>query len=111
LRVSAIHLGGVTNLRPGESDIELRLSEHGLDIARDSGEIIGRLGWDEIQGLEVPPARGLLRRRRAPRAHLVVRAGNGDASFEIPSVYPDELSEHLDPVLARYGRRGATRLS
>jgi hypothetical protein len=109
LRVAAIHLGGVTNLRPGESEIELRLSEHGLDIARQSGEIIGRLGWDEIQGLEVPPPRGLLWRRRAPRSHLVVRAGHGDASFEIPSVYPDELSEHLEPVLERYGRRSAMR--
>jgi hypothetical protein len=109
VRVTAIHLGGVTNLRPGESEIELRLSEHGLDIARHSGEIIGRLGWDEIQGLEVPPPRGLQRLRRAPRAHLVVRAGQGDASFEIPSVYPEELREHLDPILAQHGWRATSR--
>jgi len=109
LRVAAIHLGGVTNLKPGESEIELRLSEHGLDIARQSGEVIGRLGWDEIEGIEVPPPRGFMWRRRAPRSHLVVRAGHGDASFEIPSVYPDELSEHLEPVLQHYGRGLAPR--
>jgi hypothetical protein len=106
--MAATHLGGVTNLRPGESNIELRLSEHGLDIARHGGEIIGRLGWDEIHGLEVPPSRGLLRRRRSPRAHLVVRAGHGDASFEIPAVYPEELREHLDPLLERHGMRSTT---
>ena len=109
LRVAAIHLGGVTNLKPGESEIELRLSEHGLDIARASGEIIGRLGWDEIHGIEIPPPRGLLWRRRSPRSHLVVRADRGDASFEIPSVYPEELAEHLEPVLERYGRRLSMR--
>jgi hypothetical protein len=99
----------VSNLRPGESEIELRLSEHGLDIAREGGEIIGRLGWDEIQGLEVPSPRGFLWKRRSPRSHLVVRAHHGDASFEIPSVYPDELTEHLQPVVERYGRRVAMR--
>ena len=110
VRVSAIHLGGVTSLRPGEADIELRLSQHGLDIVRDGGGgVIGRLGWNEIQGLEVPPPRGLLRRRRAPRSHLVVRAEQGDASFEIPAVYPEELREHLEPLLARHGWRSERR--
>ena len=94
----------MANLKPGESNIELRLSEHGLDIARDTGQILGRLGWDEIDGLEVPPARGLLRRRRTPRAHLVVRADHGDASFEIPSIFPEELADHLEPWVQRHGR-------
>lgn len=106
LRIAAIHLGGVTNLRPGEGDIEVRLSEHGLDIARDSSdEILGRLAWSEIESLEVPPIRGFRLRRREPRAHLVVRTEHGDASFEIPAVFPEELREHLEPVLTRHGRQ------
>lgn len=104
LRVGAVHLGGVTSLRPGEGDIELRLSEHGLDIARHEGEVLGRLRWDEINGLEVPPARRMLRRRRDPRAHLVVRTDHGDASFEIPGIFPEELQENLDPMIMRHRR-------
>jgi hypothetical protein len=103
IRVTAIHLGGVTGLRPGESEIELRLSDDGLDISRRPGELFGRLSWNEMHGLEVPPVRGLLRRRRDPRAHLVVRAEHGDASFEIPAVAPEELREHLEPLLVRHG--------
>jgi hypothetical protein len=103
IRVTAIHLGGVTGLRPGESEIELRLSDDGLDISRRPGELFGRLTWTEMHGLEVPPVRGLLRRRREPRAHLVVRAEHGDASFEIPAVAPEELREHLEPLLVRHG--------
>jgi hypothetical protein len=103
IRVTAIHLGGVTGLRPGEAEIELRLSDDGLDISRRPGELFGRLTWTEMHGLEVPPVRGLLRRRRDPRAHLVVRAEHGDASFEIPAVAPEELREHLEPLLVRHG--------
>jgi hypothetical protein len=103
IRVTAIHLGGVAGLRPGEAEIELRLSDDGLDISRRPGELFGRLTWTEMHGLEVPPIRGLLRRRRDPRAHLVVRAEHGDASFEIPAVAPEELREHLQPLLVRHG--------
>jgi len=105
LRVAAIHLGGVTNLRPGQRDIELRISQDGLDITRERDEIIGRLPWSEIEALEVPPVRGLRLLRREPRAHLVIRIEHGDASFEIPAVYPEELREHLEPLVERYGRR------
>jgi hypothetical protein len=103
IRVTAIHLGGVSGLRPGETEIELRLSDDGLDIARQPGELFGRLTWTEMHGLEVPPVRGRLLRRREPRAHLVVRAEHGDASFEIPAVAPEELREHLEPLLVRHG--------
>jgi hypothetical protein len=109
IRVAAIHLGGVTDLRPGEGEIELRLSDHGLDITRGTGEVFGRLTWQEIHGLEVPPLRGFLRRRREPRAHLVVRAEHGDASFEIPAVTPEELRQHLQPLLERHGHGSALR--
>ncbi len=34
LRLDAVHLGGIAHLKPAEGDIELRLSEEGLDIVR-----------------------------------------------------------------------------
>jgi hypothetical protein len=103
IRVGVIHLGGVANLEPGERDIELRLSEVGLDIVRGVDETLGRLTWEDIHELTVPPPRGLLRLRRDARAHLVVRTENGDASFEVPEVGPDELREHLAPLIERHG--------
>jgi hypothetical protein len=103
IRVTVIHLGGVANLDPGERDIELRLSEVGLDIVRGMDETLGRLTWEDIRELNVPPPRGL-RLRRQTRAHLVVRTDNGDASFEVPAVAPDELRDHLAPLIERHGR-------
>ena len=104
IRVTVVHLGGVANLEPGERDIELRLSEVGLDIVRGMDETLGRLTWEDIRELSVPPPRGLRLRRRDSHAHLVVRTENGDASFEVPSVAPDELREHLTPLIERHGR-------
>ena len=112
VRLAVIHLGGVANLTTGERDIELRISHYGLDIVRGSEEPLGRLTWSDIQTLSVPPARGLRRRRRESRAHLVIHTDHGDASFEVPAVAPDELREHLAPVVERYGpaRRGTLSL-
>jgi hypothetical protein len=104
IRVAVIHLGGVANLEPGEGDIELRLSEVGLDIVRGMDETLGRLTWQDIRELSVPPPRGLRLLRRESRAHLVVRTDNGDASFEVPAVAPDELREHLTQLIERHGQ-------
>jgi hypothetical protein len=98
VRLAAVHLGGIANLAPAHAHIELRLSEHGLDIVGAADEILGRLGWEDVRALDVPPARGgLRRRRREPNAHLVIRTDHGHASFEVPALSPDELREHLDP--------------
>jgi hypothetical protein len=102
VRLAVVHLGGVANLVPGEGEIELRLSDEGLDIIRGMDEMLGRLTWPDIRDLSVPPARGLRLRRRDLRAHLVVRTDNGDASFEVPAVAPDELREHLAPLVERH---------
>jgi hypothetical protein len=104
IRVAVIHLGGVANLEPGEGEIELRLSEVGLDIVRDTDETLGRLTWEDIHELTVPSPRGLIRRRRDARAHLVIRTENGDASFEVLAVAADELREQLAPLIERHGR-------
>jgi hypothetical protein len=95
VRLVATHLGGIADLESPEPDVELWLSDDGLDIIRSTKEPLGRLTWKEVNGLEVPPARGLFGRRRRPRAYLVIRAEGGDASFEIDGIEPDELREQL----------------
>jgi hypothetical protein len=102
LRLAAVHLGGIANLEPAEAGIELRLSEDGLDIARGPQELLGRLRWAEIGSLDVPPARGLRRRRRGGGAQLVIRTRHGDASFEIPAASAEELDGQLNPLRQRH---------
>jgi hypothetical protein len=104
VRLAVIHLGGVANLGAGERDVELRISQFGLDIVRGAEEPLGRLTWRDIHTLSVPPNKGLRRRRRDGRAHLVIHTDHGDASFEVPAVEPEELREHLAPIVERHGR-------
>ncbi len=104
LRVAAIHLGGVANLTTHRQPVDLRLWEPGLDIVRADDEIIGRLGWEDIEALEVPAPRGLLRRRAPAHAQLVVRTESGDASFEIPELTPEELRARVQTLIDRFGR-------
>jgi hypothetical protein len=98
LRLAAVHLGGIANLAPAQSDIQLRFSRAGVDVVRDPDSILGRLAWDEVRNLEVPDPRGWRRKRKQHGAHLVLRTEHGDASFEIPALTPEELREHLKPV-------------
>jgi hypothetical protein len=104
LRVAVIHLGGIANLAPAERNIELQMSEDGLDIVRGGGEILGRLDWDQVKALEVPTPKGRRRMRRGASTHLIVRTARGDASFEVPEVSPPELQQHLAPIVARHIR-------
>jgi hypothetical protein len=103
LRVSAIHVGGVQDL-PAATELQLLVSPDGLDIVRDETEIIGRLGWAEIQELEVPAVRSR-QRRRSRGARLIVRTRDGDATFEVPAFSAQELRERTEPLIARYGNR------
>lgn len=103
LRLRAVHLGGIANLGPTERDIELHISDAGLDIVRGPERTpLGRLTWKDILALDTPPASGRFRRRRGTDTHLVVRSAQGSASFEIPGITPDELREHLAPVVAAH---------
>ena len=101
LRLSAVHLGGIETLYQGDDDLELRLSEAGLDVLkRSNGAAIGRLEWSEIETVSLPaPKRGLRNRRRSRELH--VSTGRGQAQFELPGLTDDELHEHLEPTLAR----------
>ena len=99
LRLGAVHVSGIETLRPGERDIELRLSDVGLDVLkRSSGAAIGRLGWSEIETIELPaPRRGLRTRRRYRELH--VSTGRGQAQFELPGLTEEELADHVRPML------------
>jgi hypothetical protein len=103
LQVLAYHLGGVANLPTGRDGLDLRLSEHGLDIYQREGEIIGRLHWDEIDALEVVAVRGRLRRQPRTLSRIVVRTKHGDASFEIPGLSSEDLEARVEPLVSRYG--------
>jgi hypothetical protein len=101
LRLHAVHLGGIANLGRAERDLELHISDSGLDIVRGPDRApLGRLPWAEITALETPDVGGRLRRRRQADAQLVVRSAQGSASFEIPGITTEELREQLAPLLA-----------
>jgi hypothetical protein len=104
LRVAVIHLGGIANLSRAERDIELQMSDDGLDIVRGGDQILGRLEWDQVRALEVPEPKHRRRMRRGMATHLVVRTARGDASFEVPEVSPPELLAHLAPFVAKHVR-------
>ena len=104
LRLAAVHLGGIETVRPGDRDIELRLSAAGLDVLRrSSGAAIGRLEWHEIQTVDLPRARRGLRpgRRRVQELHVTTE--RGQASFELPGLTEEQVHEHLEPMLDRQG--------
>ncbi len=107
LRLSAVHISGIETLRKGDRDLELRLSDAGLDVLkRSTGAAIGRLEWREIESVDVPPVkRGLRGRHRTRELH--VNTGRGQAQFQLPGLTEEELHEHLEPTLARLGRAGA----
>ena len=72
LRLSAVHVSGIESLRNGESDLELRFSDAGLDLLKaSSGAAIGRLLWSEIHSVDVASARrGLRPGRRVQELHV-----------------------------------------
>jgi hypothetical protein len=106
LRIAAVHVSGIESLRNGESDLELRFSENGLDLLKaSSGAAIGRLLWTDIHAVDVTSSRRVLRPgRRVPE--LQVRAQSGLATFQLPGMTSEQLNEHLQPVLARLRHSG-----
>lgn len=100
LRLPAVHLGGIVKLAPGERNLALRFSDDGIEIVRGQNDgSVGRINKTDISGVEIPTVRGRLHRRRPSATHLIVRTKQGDASFEIPSMTPDQLRRRLAPVL------------
>jgi hypothetical protein len=101
LLLDAVHVFGIETLKPGDGDLELRLADAGIDVRKPStSETIGRLRWDEVRSVAVQrPRRGLPGRRRS--ALLIARTDRGEVTFELPGVSDDEMSIHLEPLLAR----------
>ena len=89
------------SLRNGESDLELRFSDAGLDLLKaSSGAAIGRLLWSEIHSVDVASARrGLRPGRRVQELHI--KAQSGRAIFQLPGMTSEQVSQHLEPALAR----------
>ena len=92
---------GIETLEPGDEDIELRLADAGIDVRKPStAEMIGRLRWNEIRSVAVQrPRRGLPGRRRP--ALFVAGTDRGEVTFELPGLSDDEITEHLEPLIAR----------
>jgi hypothetical protein len=108
LRLAAVHVSGIESLRDGETDLELRFSDAGLDLLKaSSGATIGRLLWSEIRDVDVASSRrGLRPGRRVQELH--VRAQSGRATFQLPGMTSEQVNQHLQPVLTR-ARDGYTR--
>lgn len=101
VRLAAVHLGGIESLARGESDIELRFSDAGLDILKaSSGTGIGRLTWSEIKSVSFSRSRRGLRAGR--RSELQVETVRGRASFELPGMTDRRLREQLEPLIAQW---------
>jgi hypothetical protein len=101
LLLDAVHVFGIETLQPGDEDIELRLADAGIDVRKPStAETIGRLRWNEVRSVAVQrPRRGLPGRRRP--ALFVAGTDRGEMTFELPGVSDEEITEHLEPLIAR----------
>jgi hypothetical protein len=101
LLLDAVHVFGIETLEPGDEDIELRLADAGIDVRKPStAEMIGRVRWSEVRSVAVQrPRRGLPGRRRP--ALFVAGTDRGEVTFELPGVSDDEITEHLEPLIAR----------
>jgi uncharacterized phage infection (PIP) family protein YhgE len=106
LRIPAVHTSGIETLKQGDKDLELRLSDAGLDVLRHStGVAIGRLDWGEITSVEVEAVKKGLRGRKVSQT-LQVKTSRGQATFELPGLTDEESSEHLQPMLDRLRSAG-----
>jgi hypothetical protein len=102
LLLDAVHVFGIETLEPGDRDIELRFADVGIDVRKPStAETIGRLRWDEVRTVVVErPRRGLPGRRRP--GLFVAGTERGEVTFELPGVSEDEITQHLEPLIARH---------
>jgi hypothetical protein len=104
IRIAAVHTGGIETLKSGDKDLELRLSDAGLDvIRRSSGVAIGRLEWAEVTDIELEAGR---KRRRRKAQSIQVRTSRGQAAFELPGLTDEEAEAHLEPMLERLRTSG-----
>jgi hypothetical protein len=101
VKFDAVHVGGLAGLPQGASDLELHFSATGFGIVRGT-QPLGRIGWSEITAVEIPTPSGRRRRRQRADGTIVIRSGQGSATFEVPGVSPEELSDLLGPMLKEH---------
>lgn len=101
VKLNAVHVGGLAGLPKGATDLELRFSATGFGIVRGT-KPLGRIGWSDITAVEIPTPNSRRRRRRKSDGTIVIRSAHGSATFEIPGVTPEELGEHLGPLLREH---------
>jgi hypothetical protein len=101
VKLNAVHVGGLAGLPKGATDLELRFSTTGFGIVRGT-KPLGRIGWSDITAVEIPTPNSRRRRRQKSDGTIVIRSAQGSATFEIPGVTPEELSEHLGPILKEH---------
>jgi hypothetical protein len=101
VKFNAVHVGGLAGLPQGATDLELHFSATGFGIVRGT-QPLGRIGWSEITAIEIPAPSGRRRRRQRADGTIVIRSGQGSATFEVPGVSPEELGEHLGPLLREH---------
>jgi hypothetical protein len=96
----AVHIEGLQNAAQADADLRLRFSGRGIEVLRRTNNAaLARMRWREIQGVEIPHARGRLRRRRREDAHIRVLSERGTMMFEIPGVSADEVKTRLAPIV------------
>jgi hypothetical protein len=96
VRLSAVHLGGVQALAPGQRELELRISSAGVQIYRvDINQSVGTLRWIDIRAVRLPAR---LRLRPGP-PRLVVTTAAGRARFALPGLAGAQVRHHLAPLL------------
>ena len=101
LLLDAVHVFGIETLEPGDEDIELRLADAGIDVRKPStSETIGRLRWNEVRSWRCN-GRGGGCPVGGGRPLLVAGTDAGEVTFELPGVSDDEITDHLEPLIAR----------
>jgi hypothetical protein len=94
--MSAVHLGGVQALAPGQRELELRISSAGVQIYRiDIQQTVGTVPWSEIRAVRLPAR---LRLRPGP-PRLAVTTAAGRARFALPGLVGAQVRHHLAPLL------------
>jgi hypothetical protein len=101
VKFNAVHVGGLAGLPQGASDLELHFSVTGFGIVRGT-QPLGRIGWSEITAVEIPTPSGRRRRRKGADGTIVIRSGQGSATFEVPGMSAEELGEQLGPLLKEH---------
>jgi len=101
VKLNAIHIGGLAGLPKGAADLELQFSSTGFGIVRGA-QPLGRIGWNDITAIEIPTPTGRRRRRQRADGTIVIRSRQGSATFEVPGISPEELGEHLGPLLREH---------